>query len=485
MKRPRVVWFNIDALRADIFYELLDRNKLPNLGMIFARSRRAVQAVSVFPTVTMTCQASLATGAMPGRHLLVGNGWYDRYGKRPSHRDYTDPESALAVFGYKMFGLPTGLLPRGGVEALGNYDLSGGTPTLYETLKTRNVRTAVTFNHISRGANEWVAPDRANVLQFMLCRRRRLSYAAFERSVARNTIKFIRDVDRLHRVLHLYFPGADGHSHDNGPDAQREFMTDVIDPLAGRILEALTRHLPLKEFYFALTSDHGQSQVKPDPAHLVHIKTVTEILISFGFNVYNKKNSNNPKASSVVVFPAGGACFLHIRNRETRHWYDPPRFRADLVETAAAITDVSSRKFGDLEPGWIDFVLIKDYENERYVVLDGHKVFAPDGYFSSPERKEKYPDAARRIQGLYSKRSPDLVLLANSECGFTFGKRAERGQHGGLCRDDSLVPLIFAGPEITTDIIPGIAGIIDVAPTIAALFDVPMPSADGRILPLF
>ncbi|MFA6451347.1 MAG: alkaline phosphatase family protein, partial [bacterium] len=84
--KPRVVWFNIDALRPDIFYDLLDSNKLPNFGRIFGRSRRAERAASVFPTVTMTCQASLATGAFPGRHLIIGNGWFDRYGKKPSYR---------------------------------------------------------------------------------------------------------------------------------------------------------------------------------------------------------------------------------------------------------------------------------------------------------------------------------------------------------------------------------------------------------------
>jgi len=47
------------------------------------------------------------------------------------------------------------------------------------------------------------------------------------------------------------------------------------------------------------------------------------------------------------------------------------------------------------------------------------------------------------------------------------------------------VPLLFAGPEIASGFFPGTVSIVDVAPTIAAIFDVPLDSADGKILPLF
>ncbi|HOX28279.1 MAG TPA: alkaline phosphatase family protein, partial [bacterium] len=160
--KPNVVWFNIDSLRADVFYKLLDSDKLPNFGLIFGKARRAKHAVSVFPTVTMTCQASLATGATPARHLIGGNAWFDRFGKRPFLRDYTDTETSLLVYGYKLFGLPTGLLAKTADEdhAIGRLDLSGATPTLYDALKARVIRTGVVFTAVSRGAKR-TRPRRA------------------------------------------------------------------------------------------------------------------------------------------------------------------------------------------------------------------------------------------------------------------------------------------------------------------------------------
>ena len=75
-------------------------------------------------------------------------------------------------------------------------------------------------------------------------------------------------------------------------------------------------------------------------------------------------------------------------------------------------------------------------------------------------------------------------MLADVGGGFRFEDR-EGGADGGLCAEDSLAPVLFSGPGIPGGTVPGLCSIIDVAPTIAALFDVSMSTADGRILPLF
>ncbi len=485
-KKTRVVWINVDALRPDVFFDLFDCGKLPNFGKTFPVSQRTGLATSVFPTVTMTCQASLATGALPGRHLLIGNGWYDRYSKRPAFRDYTEPKSALNIYGYEPFGLPTGILPRRKVShPLGDRDMSGATSTLYEALKTRTVRSAVVFNQISRGANEWVTPQRNDIIHFSLAHNKKLSFKSFERAVADRTLHFIKNANHLHRVLHFYFPGVDGFSHRYGPDAEKEFLTGTLDPIIGKIRDALSARHDLDEFYFVLSADHGQTRVTPDKAHNVKSEFIRRLLASMGLDLYVPGDSAGPKPTTAVALTQGGSFFIYIKNRETRNWYDPPRFRQDLVDVAAEIASASRKAYGPLHPGWLDIVLIKDYENERYVVLDSRKVYEADSYFSTPGHKHKYPDGARRIKGLFSKRSPDLILLANYNQGFFFGKKNDPGQHGNLSREDSLVPLMFSGPEVNPGWLPENSSIIDVAPTIAALFGVQLNSADGRILPIY
>ncbi len=485
--KPRVVWFNIDALRPDIFFDLLDGGRLPNLAAIFAGGKRSGEAVSVFPTVTMTCQASLATGSMPARHLITGNGWYDRYGKRPTYRDYTETRSALRIYGYEPVGMPTGVLPRRHAShPLADRDLSGATPTLYDAIKTRSVRSAVVFNQISRGANEWVAPDRRDIIHFSLCHNRRLSFKSFERAVAARALHFIKDAKHLHRVVQLYFPGADGFSHRHGPDSQREFLSGTLDPIVGRVLAALSDRHPITEFFFVLSADHGQTTVKTDGAHNVRTEIIMRMLDSIGRPPYVPGDSAGPKPASSVAFTQGGSFFIYLKNMETRNWYDPPRLRADLVDTAAELAEFSRKSFAGLAPGWLDITIVKDHVNERYVVFHDRKVYETAGFFSQPENIDRYPDAARRLRGLFSKRSPDLILLADYSRGFFFGKRGgDPGQHGNLSREDSLTPLMFAGPGISPGQLPSNVSIIDVAPTIAALFDVPFPGAEGKILPLF
>ncbi|MFA6451825.1 MAG: alkaline phosphatase family protein, partial [bacterium] len=368
---------------------------------------------------------------------------------------------------------------------LGDRDLSGATNTIYETLKTRSARSAVVFNQISRGANEWVAPNRSDVIHFSLCHNRHMSFKTFERAVAGRALRFIRDANHLHRLIQFYFPGADGFSHRHGPDAEREFLTGTLDPIIGKILTALAARHPIKEFFFVLTADHGQTKVSPDSAHNVKPEIVRRILASLGCELYVPGDAAGPKPTSAVAFTQGGSFFIYLKNDETGNWYDPPRLRADLIDVAAQIDEISQKPYGGVHPGWLDIAIVKDYAASRYVVLDSRKVFNADAYFSTPAHLKKYPDGARRTQGLFSKRSPDIILLANYEKGFFFGKKNDPGQHGNLSSDDSLVPILFAGPGIEPGVFPGTISIVDVAPTIAAIFNVSLNSADGRILPLF
>ncbi|MFH1843763.1 MAG: alkaline phosphatase family protein, partial [bacterium] len=290
---------------------------------------------------------------------------------------------------------------------------------------------------------------------------------------------------RLHRLIHIYLPGTDCHSHRYGPESQRDYLVRTLDPLVGGVLEALRGRQPLEEFYFVLTADHAQAGVAPDREHAVTPERVARALAAAGRTAHDPHETGIPRRASAVAFNHGGSCLVYLRNSETGRWHTLPGLERDLLGTAAAITEVSGRRFEGMPPGWIDLILVRDHEKGRYVVCDTGGAVEAVEFFGRAGNRGRYPDAARRLRGLSGKRCPDMVLLANYERGFHFGKRVEAGQHGSLCAEDSVVPMLFAGPGITPDVIPGSCSIIDVAPTIAALFDVPIPSADGRILPIF
>jgi predicted AlkP superfamily phosphohydrolase/phosphomutase len=166
----------------------------------------------------------------------------------------------------------------------------------------------------------------------------------------------------------------------------------------------------------------------------------------------------------------------------TRHWYDAPTLKQDLLPLALALMDSSKQPRYKLSSGWLDIILIKDNEKRKYIVMRDHKIYDPDKFFSHESMKYKYPDASRRISGYFSQRSADIVLLANYSDGFYFSPdKVKAGTHGNLSIEDSCVPFMVAGKNIIPSNIPA-ASIVDVAPTIASLFGVRMPTSDGIAL---
>jgi predicted AlkP superfamily pyrophosphatase or phosphodiesterase len=483
-QQSRVVWVNIDGLCAAPFNELLADGKLANFKRVFAHCARVERAASVFPTVTLSCQASLATGCFPSKHGLIGNAWFDRFGKQPKFRNYADTNSALAIYGFKLLGAPTVVLPPRAGPALANNDLSGSARTIYEELGLHKVRSAVALNQISRGARDWIRPSRLDVAQFALCHDGHLEHSHFERTATKRAVHYIEDSRRLPRLFMAYFPGLDGHTHRHGPKTQAGYIRTVLDPLFGRLLDALMERHKLDEYNFFLTSDHGHAQTRDVRTHWVTDETVAAILRENGRRPFFLKGEERLKSVDTILLNQGGGMHIAVRNAETRHWYDPPRLREDLLALGVALIDASKKQRGQLHPGWLDIALVKDQESKRYIVLRDHKVYAPEKFFSFHAHKEKYPDAVRRLDGYFSQRSADLVLLSNYDSGFYFSAdHPKAGTHGGLDRQDSLVPLIVSGPNVRECAIPE-ASIVDVAPTIAAIFGAKLTTAQGKPLPI-
>lgn len=68
----KVVLIVFDGLRPDF----IDAARMPNLAKFARRSRWFREARSVFPSMTRVATTSIATGAMPAKHGLVGNAFY-------------------------------------------------------------------------------------------------------------------------------------------------------------------------------------------------------------------------------------------------------------------------------------------------------------------------------------------------------------------------------------------------------------------------
>jgi len=79
----RVILIDIDGLRREAFYFAVNHGVLPNFerilgGRNFEKAIRFDKATTVLPSVTLTAQASIFTGAYPAKHGIAGNQWFNR-----------------------------------------------------------------------------------------------------------------------------------------------------------------------------------------------------------------------------------------------------------------------------------------------------------------------------------------------------------------------------------------------------------------------
>ncbi|WP_308222576.1 alkaline phosphatase family protein [Frankia sp. AgB32] len=103
---------------------------------------------------------------------------------------------------------------------------------------------------------------------------------------------------------------------------------------------------------------------------------------------------------------------------------------------------------------------------------------------SPPNARNAYPFAGRRLLSAFGDptRSPDLIVVHTP--GHYWPERGGHlGEHGSLDAGQSRAPLLLSGAGVRVrGLRSGVARVIDVAPTLAALAGVTMPGAEGAAL---
>ena len=250
----RAVLIDLDGVRRDTFEQAWRDGGVPNLARIFADALWFDEARTVFPPVTMPAQASIATGAPPGRHGIPGNQWYDRAESRLY--DYMTAAGISCTYGFSILG---GDACIGG---LGNRHLQ--VPTLYEAASARGFASVVAYSEYWKGASRPAAPTPAEAQTFLPGGP--LNFRAFDTQMTGRVLAEFQK-HGLPPILTVYFTGADTVAHAAGIAAQHAYFTAVIDPLVGRILDAIAERDPEWRAHtmFVLTSDHGRTDAVDHP----------------------------------------------------------------------------------------------------------------------------------------------------------------------------------------------------------------------------
>ena len=81
----KVLLIVIDACTSRVLVPAMDNNRLPNLKILAEAGYFNPNCISIFPSITHTATASLATGCYPQNHGIAGSSWYDTESDDPVH----------------------------------------------------------------------------------------------------------------------------------------------------------------------------------------------------------------------------------------------------------------------------------------------------------------------------------------------------------------------------------------------------------------
>ncbi len=429
-----VVLVILDGLRPD----MVTADVMPNLFAFRAHATDFVHAKTVFPSVTSVAAASIATGELPMRHGVMGN---EAFGGATSRERVLDFRDHRIVRGFDQ-SLMLGLVAAptfADVLAKSRRTLAivdAGVPVASSLLNPRAARNGHwTFS--THGRDATATPQAWDDVV------RRHGFPP-ERELPRfDEVRYATDVFIAKviggappdvAVLWLPEPDATSSYRELG-SLECENALRHVDRHLGRVLAAVQHRQGLERTLVIVASDHGQ----------ISVTTRVDVAAAMRRAGFKAGDRNDLAGADVVVTGQGyGAihCMTENAGRDARlvDWLMQQRWIGNLFSRPAATAGLD----------------------------------AIEGRFAGT--------LSHAIAGLAHDRAADLVLTFGSSSGLDRhgvpGRGAHNsvsahrmGTHGGLNAMEMSCVLLVAGPGFGRGLANhAVAGIVDIAPTIAARF---------------
>ncbi len=435
----------IDGLRPDVLAEAVRAGEAPHFQQLLGENGGHGWVTSVLapaPSITFASQASLVTGAHPNRHDVPGNQFFDRFGMHHGGKarhyafdvgDTLEIDDAIEVF---TQGLASRCL---------------GARTLYERAGSRGQRSVVVGHMYANGADRWLPPK-----VDMLARLTkvpgplRITPAAFDRHVLDMALEDLR-AHGLPDILTVYFMGLDAYSHAHGPEGQRAYLQETLDPLLGELHAAVDELAPRGHPpFWVLAADHGQRAVPDDDAHAVSLRSVGPLFAAEGRDLLDYPGEG--RHSDAVMAFNGSMAFVYVR-QQGEGWSQPPDFQREVLPLARRFWEAHRSSAGapPLE-GAVAAVLVRDAAHAGW--RSGYVALTPDGTLETLEAwfqrlpAHDHVEALPRLAGMASPLTGDIVVLLSPGSGRYFGHPL-KGLHGGLSPEVSEAALMLAWPGVT------------------------------------
>ncbi|MBE3100314.1 MAG: alkaline phosphatase family protein [Planctomycetes bacterium] len=228
-EKPSAIVFVVDGVNRDVFSQMLDEGRLPNLRKYFAdRGLFCERCVTNVPGVTLPNETSIVTGLFAGRHGVMGIEWFDR--NQLIERNYEEvSEKNLLDGDYRA-------------------------ETIFERLPDRT--TMSLFHQAHRGATQFVENWMSAGPPFFF------GWYGFVDRIALWRFDIVAQIARAQGVFpalvvaYLLAPDMEGYRSGVSSDAYRGAL-EHADAHIGRILRDLEAAGRLEGTVLAFVSDHG------------------------------------------------------------------------------------------------------------------------------------------------------------------------------------------------------------------------------------
>ncbi|MFG0295186.1 MAG: alkaline phosphatase family protein [Maioricimonas sp. JB045] len=424
-----VVLVSIDGLAG--FYLDDPKAELPTIRKLAADGVRADGMVCSFPTVTWPNHTTLVTGTEPGRHGVIGNNYLDRRS------------------GEKIPLIPDPLFDKEQIVR---------TPTVYDVAHRAGLVTAGIIWPASRNARtlDWTVPDMGGEeawpkygTPYWMEELRRDGlpvdrHATWVREPAGGVQRdwlYTRLAGHLFEkhppnLLMIHLVEVDHVEHKFGPRTPEAYWSVSHADDRVRDLVEFSKRSPFAEkTTFVIASDHGFFPIEQDIRPNVKLRQLGLVT--------GEGNKVTQKQAWCVA--QGGACMVYVLDDERRDEI-AARLKTELADVEGVQTVLAVDQFAD------------------------HGLATPD-------EDERAPDlwlAAKSGYSFSESASGDAVVVPRSSKG---------GTHGYLPdQSDMLGTLIISGYGVRPGQKLGKVRSVDVAPTIARLLGLEMPTAEGRPL---